>query len=328
MDFELNDVEKALVSSVDDMLHKHAGADRLRTVMNGSGYDDDLDKRLDEAGMYSLATDADAGPVATVLVQERVAAGLGAVSFGPRALIAPMLGLDLAGPIALASQLSGQRVRFAAQAQSALVLADSSAFVATIDKVSEESRAFGYPVATVELSKKDDLGPDAAADLLRWWRISLAADIAGAARTALLLTRNHLTDRIQFGKPIATKQAVQHRLATIYVRVEAATWLARYAASLTDPVEAREAAASAATTAVGLAHDAIWELHQLTGATGFTVEYDLQLMTMRMHALRLELGGVSGSHARDLANMRWFDGQATGRHASGKHSSVQRSSVS
>jgi alkylation response protein AidB-like acyl-CoA dehydrogenase len=220
-----------------------------------------------------------------------------------------MLGLDLEGPIALASQWSGQRVRFAAQAQSALVLTDASAFVATVDEVSDETRAFGYPVATVALSKKDDLGPEAAAELTRWWRISLAVDIAGAARSALWLTKTHLTDRIQFGKPIASKQAVQHRLATIYVRVEAATWLARYAASLADPAEGREAAAAAATTAVGLAHDAIWELHQLTGATGFTVEYDLQLLTMRMHALRLELGGVSGGHARDLAQLRWFGAQ-------------------
>jgi hypothetical protein len=293
------------------MLEKYAGAERLRSVMNESGYDFDLERRLEDAGLFELAADLDAGPVATVLVQERIAARLGAVSYGPRALIAPMLGLDLAAPIALASQWSGQRVRFAAQAQTALVLADGHAFVATVEKVSDETRAFGFPVATPELAKKDDLGPEAAADLTRWWRISLTADIAGAARSALWLTKKHLTDRVQFGQALATKQAIQHRLAALYVQVEAATWLARYAASLVDPLDAREAAAAAATTAVGVAHDAIWELHQLTGATGFTVEYDLQLMTMRMHALRLELSGVSGGHARDLARMRWFEAQPT-----------------
>jgi hypothetical protein len=56
------------------------------------------------------------------------------------------------------------------------------------------------------------------------------------------------------------------------------------------------------------AHNAIWELHQLTGAIGFTLEYDLQLLMMRMHVLRLELDGASGAHARDVTSLRWSQG--------------------
>jgi len=306
MDFEFDDVQQALLDTVDGMLQRHAGPSRAREILDGPGYDDDLERRLAGAGLLDLARDPEAGPLAALLVQERVAAHLGVVAMGPRSLIAPALGLDLEGPVALASRLSGQRVRFGAQARSALVLADGSAFVAAVESCSDESRRFGYPVATVQLSKKEELPQGAADELARWWRIGLAADIAALAHAALRLTASHLTDRIQFGRPIASRQAVQHRLAAVYVQAEAATWVTRYAASVTGQQAAQEAAAAAATTAVGLAHAAIWELHQLSGAIGFTVEYDLQLFTMRMHGLRLELDGVSGGHARALADKRWF----------------------
>jgi alkylation response protein AidB-like acyl-CoA dehydrogenase len=306
MDFEFDDVQQALVDTVDGMLQRHAGPSRAREILTGSGYDDALEKRLGEAGLLDLARDPDAGPLAAVLVQERVTAHLGVVAMGTRSLIAPALGLDLEGPVALASRLSGQRVRFGAQARSALVLADGRAFVADVESCGTESRRFGYPIATVELSKKEELPAGAAGELARWWRIALATDIAALAHAALRLTSSHLIDRIQFGRPIASRQAVQHRLAEVYVRAEAATWAARYAATVADQHAAEEAGAVAATTAVGLAHTAIWELHQLSGAIGFTVEYDLQLFTMCMHALRLELDGVSGGHAQALADQRWF----------------------
>jgi hypothetical protein len=302
VDLELDDTQKALVELSDDVLRRYAGAERAREILTGPGYDATLHSTLETAGLLDLAADPDAGPLAAVLVQERVAAQLGTVSIGPRSLIGPALGLELDGPVALASRLSGERVRFGGQATTALVLTDESAFVAGVDAATAELRTFGFPVASVELSVKDELPPGSRETLARWWRISLAVDIAGTAAAAFELTKSHLMERFQFGRSLASLQAVQHRLATLYVRVQATTWLTRYAAFLgTDD----EAAAAAASSAVTLAHDAIWELHQLTGATGFTVEYDLQLMTMRMHALRLELDGAAGGHARALADLRW-----------------------
>jgi hypothetical protein len=46
------------------------------------------------------------------------------------------------------------------------------------------------------------------------------------------------------------------------------------------------------------------DLHQLSGAIGFTEEYDLHLWTMRAQALRTELGGI-GAHARAVTAGRW-----------------------
>jgi hypothetical protein len=46
------------------------------------------------------------------------------------------------------------------------------------------------------------------------------------------------------------------------------------------------------------------EVHQLSGAIGYTTEHDLHVWSMRLQALRLELGGA-GAQLRALARERW-----------------------
>lgn len=45
-------------------------------------------------------------------------------------------------------------------------------------------------------------------------------------------------------------------------------------------------------------------MHQLTGAIGFTDEFDLQLWTTRLHALRVELGGAT-DHQLAVTAAQW-----------------------
>ena len=65
-----------------------------------------------------------------------------------------------------------------------------------------------------------------------------------------------------------------------------------------------ERAAAAAAYAAEAAGSACLELHQMSGAIVFTREYDLHIWTLRLQALRLELGGAR-SHSLDLARARW-----------------------
>ncbi|CAL9476168.1 acyl-CoA dehydrogenase family protein [Streptomyces sp. enrichment culture] len=58
----------------------------------------------------------------------------------------------------------------------------------------------------------------------------LACEAVGAAARALELTVEHVGRREQFGRPIGTFQALQHRLADVHVEVEAARSAAYYAA--------------------------------------------------------------------------------------------------
>ena len=70
-----------------------------------------------------------------------------------------------------------------------------------------------------------------------------------------------------------------------------------------------ERAATAAAYALTAATRVFAETHQLSGAIGFTREHNLHVYSMRLQALRLELGGVRG-HRRALAKARWGVGAA------------------
>jgi alkylation response protein AidB-like acyl-CoA dehydrogenase len=120
-------------------------------------------------------------------------------------------------------------------------------------------------------------------------------------RAALDYTVDYLKQRRQFGRAIGSFQAVQHRLAGCAIAVEGSRWLAYEAAYKGAPAEL---AATAAAYAMQAAGRVFAETHQLSGAIGFTREHDLHVWSMRLQALRLELGGVGG-HRRAVATARW-----------------------
>ncbi|MFP6660304.1 MAG: acyl-CoA dehydrogenase, partial [Myxococcota bacterium] len=62
--------------------------------------------------------------------------------------------------------------------------------------------------------------------------------------------------------------------------------------------------AVAASFAIEAAERVFADTHQLSGAIGFTHEHDLHVWSMRLQALRLELGGLS-AHSREVARLRW-----------------------
>ena len=119
---------------------------------------------------------------------------------------------------------------------------------------------------------------------LAWW-------LVGSARAMLSLARQHALDRVQFGKPIASFQAVRHRLAETLVAIEGAE------ATLGLPGEenpdltallAKAAAGKAALTAAK-------HCQQVLGGIGFTEEHDLGHHVKRV----LVLDGLLGS-SREL----------------------------
>ncbi|UOM33226.1 acyl-CoA dehydrogenase family protein [Acuticoccus sp. I52.16.1] len=114
--------------------------------------------------------------------------------------------------------------------------------------------------------------------------------MAGALETLLARTLAYAGERVQFGRPIAKFQAVQHSLAQIASETAAARAAADMAAErLTGPdagtlaAVAKVRAGEAATKAAGLAH-------QVHGAIGFTEEHALHLYTQRLWAWRDEFG--------------------------------------
>lgn len=137
--------------------------------------------------------------------------------------------------------------------------------------------------------------PAALEKVLHMAQIMLAAELLGAAQRCLDLTVAYTDERVQFGRTIASFQAVKHRCAEMMVRIEATRSMVHgaslMAATLSAPQLAMEAAAAkamAAETAFYCAQEAI----QLHGGVGFTWEYDPHLYFKRAQAGNSWLGAT------------------------------------
>jgi alkylation response protein AidB-like acyl-CoA dehydrogenase len=123
----------------------------------------------------------------------------------------------------------------------------------------------------------------------------LAAQMAGALQAALDLSVAYTRERQQFGKPLASFQAIQQQLAVFAEETAAANMAAAAAFRAADLVEeeggdaafeiacAKLRANQAARISTGIAH-------QVHGAMGFTAEYRLQHLTKRLWAWGSEHG--------------------------------------
>jgi hypothetical protein len=127
----------------------------------------------------------------------------------------------------------------------------------------------GYPIRVAE-----------ARIATGWW-------LVGSARAMLSLARQHALDRVQFGKPIASFQAVRHRLAETLVAIEGAE------ATLALPgVDNPDLTALLAKAAAGKAAlTAAKHCQQVLGGIGFTAEHELHNHVKRT----LVLDGLLGS---------------------------------
>lgn len=138
-------------------------------------------------------------------------------------------------------------------------------------------------------------GADAARfhrDALREWRALTAMALAGLGARALDLGVAYTKERHQFGVPIGSFQAVQHRLADVATAVDGARLLAYETAWAIDAGEpsAASLASMAFVFASETAQDASAASLHFHGGYGFMLEYDIQLYFRRAKAWPLVLG--------------------------------------
>ncbi|WP_028802778.1 acyl-CoA dehydrogenase family protein [Streptomyces sp. 142MFCol3.1] len=134
----------------------------------------------------------------------------------------------------------------------------------------------------------------------------LAAEAVGAADRALERTVEYVRQREQFGRAIGSFQAVKHRLADVYVAVQAARSAAYYAAWAA--AKGERVGPLALAQALEALRTAAAEGIQLHGGIGFTWEHDAHLYFKRASGDELLFGPVHRlrGHAADAA--RLFDG--------------------
>lgn len=305
MDLTPDDLQRQILDSADRILERRCDPQRIRGLLEAGQYDAELHADLAEAGFLDLPL-AGAGPLEAALVCDRVAQRAGLIAATATGLVYPMLTGEAApGPAALANGPDtpfrlGQfaKVILILDGDRALRLEPRAGDVEPVD-----NDRTGWPLARLNrdaLRRADSLGAGSGARLRDWWRTALAIDAAGAMRGALALTVRYVSDRVQFGRPIGSFQAIQHRLAQMTVQAEGAYWLGLEAAYRGAEPQAAARAATWATTSTPLV---LRETQQMHGAMGFTREYPLHLWTMRLPALQRELGGLS-RHARAAALLR------------------------
>jgi alkylation response protein AidB-like acyl-CoA dehydrogenase len=124
-------------------------------------------------------------------------------------------------------------------------------------------------------------------------RLTLAAELAGIASKALELAIAYTKERVQFGKPIASFQAIQHRLVDMWTDAEFACAAVVNAVETLDAGD-DDAAQLAVLAAKARAGDAAFSICRravhLFGAMGFTDECDIGLYLKRAINLNATLG--------------------------------------
>lgn len=127
----------------------------------------------------------------------------------------------------------------------------------------------------------------------------MAITTVGACQRVLDLALQHVRDRHQFGVPIGSFQAVQHKAVDMHVAIERARALSYFAAltiSADDP--RRRLAAAMAKAAAGDCQSVVFRHGlQLFGGMGFTWENDVQFALKRAKAGELMLGGAAAHRA-------------------------------
>ncbi|WP_421998032.1 acyl-CoA dehydrogenase family protein [Reyranella sp.] len=315
MDRETRDM---LLETADRFFTERCGRAVVNDVEKGV-WPSDLWKEIEEMGLPLVAVPEDkdgaGGTLADMLALMRLA-GSHAVPV-PLAetalanlLVAAAGGTPAAGPATLAlgavtlsgGRVSGtvKRVPFASVAERFVVVAGDTlavvpaAAVTVTDTPSHAGEPYGtvsFDNAAASFSGKSAVTADRAFELAALMR---AMQMAGAADRVLATAVEYCKQRVQFGRPISTFQAIQQMLAE----------LASYAAAIIASAETatrdadeggladggRFSIAAAKTQASDFAQRMAAIAHQSMGAMGFTHEHVLHHYTRRLWVWRRDFG--------------------------------------
>lgn len=145
---------------------------------------------------------------------------------------------------------------------------------------------------TTPLSESDD-GKATLDNVLTRAAVLYAWEQLGGSDAALQQARDYAMERFAFGRPIASFQAIKHKLAQAYVNNTLAKSNCYYAiwALDTNSPELTQAAATARVSTIQAYYYSSKENIQTHGGMGFTWEFDCHLHYRRAKSLSLVIGG-------------------------------------
>ncbi len=163
--------------------------------------------------------------------------------------------------------------------------------LATVDATRKQAR-LEFSGVRAELLGDLDLGRPALAKTLDQAAVALSSEMVGGAQKVLETSVDYAKERMQFGRPIGSFQAIKHKCADMLVEIELAKSAAYYAAAAA--AEGDEELPALAALAKGLASDAYRnaaaENIQIHGGVGFTWDNDAHLYFKRAKSSEVFLG--------------------------------------
>jgi Acyl-CoA dehydrogenase, C-terminal domain len=289
MDFRLTADQSALAEAIDKLALQF---ETKPTEFRGFALlGHELDKELEEGQYFDIAQVPELGSLGAAMAVERLARVPFAAEFALSMLVRPQLPGEWPRPLAVVE--NGRPGRFVATARTLVVIEADRIGLARPDAndVEPVESLFAYPMGRWKGGGEPTrLSPEQADNVRKWLRVALACEASGLAHAAVASAVDHLTQRKQFGRPLGAFQALRHRMAECAVLAGGVRWLALKAADTMDPGDAALAALHAQESATRIPYD----LHQMLGAMGMTLEHPLHLWTYRLKALLSDLGGRGG----------------------------------
>jgi alkylation response protein AidB-like acyl-CoA dehydrogenase len=303
MNFDFSDDQKQLRDQARKFLTEKCPPKAVRVVLDGKdSYDRELWKGLAEMGFLGVAIPeeyggAGAGHLELCVIAEEMGRALAPVPFSSTVYLAAEA-LMLAGSDAqkqkwLPKIASGEAIGTLAlfegsgnPSPKAIKLEASNNTLNGVKKPVADGAIADFVIVAARTAKA---GRDSDISLF------LVDTKSGGADRALEMGRDYALDRIAFGRPIGSFQAVKHMLADMYVSATLARSNCYYGAWAlsTGAPELSEAAASARISATQAFQHCAKNNIQVHGGMGFTWEFDCHMYYRRANALALGLGSLS-----------------------------------
>lgn len=324
MDFRITSEQQQLQTGIADWLADQHGRERVRQLAACGERDRSVGEGLIALGLPALLVPEEQGGLGLSLVD----GALAGIELG-RALVSdPIVETALVAAPWLARRQGDRILASIARGDVRVALAHrANPWVADLDVadwlIVDGMARSAQGLAKLRLTSVDPLRRlwafETASDdalLLDLAALAGAAQLLGLAEAMLAMARDYAIDRVQFGKPIGSFQAVKHHLADVALAIEfARPVLLRAAAALDAGGSLASAHVSHAKLACG---DAAWAAGehaiQVHGAMGYTYEVDLHFWMKRawslagawgdraFHAARVEAAVLGGAMPIGPAN--------------------------
>ncbi|HTK15861.1 MAG TPA: acyl-CoA dehydrogenase family protein [Acidimicrobiia bacterium] len=327
MDFDLSDDQLALQSGARELLDSRASSVRVRThTESGAGYDAELWSAMAEQGWLGIEVGESDGGVGLGAVEVAVLCEELGRHAAPAPFVSTALAIDAfaaAGDSVWVDRLvSGDAlacvawdaaapVPYAPSADIAVVVADDGVYAMEMHErprrqpAMDLTRELGWLAFDPRDARRLG-GAEARTRLLDRGATLCSADMLGSASRALDFAVEHAKDRVQFGRPIGSFQAVKHRCADMLVDVEgmrSTVYWAAWCIGAGDP-EASIAASTAKIWCSDASKRVMSSALQVHGGIGFTWEHDLHFFMKRAQLDQVAFGDASSHRARLTALLR------------------------